>query len=203
VTTELERIDDHMAGIRLLLPGQFADKPNLDAILKAFINRVQALEDALIAMWVARWLDNAVGAQLDGLGSIVGVTRGNFNDALYKRRIRVRIRANLASGTATDVYEVFKLLLDVTDGLELRDYYPAGFVLTIDHDLSDFDPDELSAYLREARGAGIQGQGIYSTTDEAHMFRFADGTDLEDGSDSGYSDGLSPGDGGEYAGAFA
>ncbi len=55
--------------------GQFHGKPRLEAFVKALFPPYDAAEKALHAMMFARGLDTAQGAQLDGIGTIVGQTR--------------------------------------------------------------------------------------------------------------------------------
>lgn len=55
--------------------GQFQGKPRLEALVKALLKPVEGLQGALRALYEERWLDTAVGKQLDGIGEIVGIPR--------------------------------------------------------------------------------------------------------------------------------
>ena len=90
MSQELEPVDDHAEDALTLLPEQFKRKENFEAFVTAFVNVVQDTEDMLQALWQGRFLDNAIGSQLDGLGSIVGEERGSLEDDDYRVRIRVR-----------------------------------------------------------------------------------------------------------------
>lgn len=61
---------------------QFDGKPKLEALVKALLKPAQGLQGALKALYEERWLDTAVGKQLDGIGEIVGLSRV-IDEALF------------------------------------------------------------------------------------------------------------------------
>lgn len=63
------------------LLAQFADKRNLYALLETLGEEMDEIEAAFSQLGSARWIDTAQGAQLDGLGEIVGQTR-QINEAV-------------------------------------------------------------------------------------------------------------------------
>src|SRR5690606_7213019 len=89
---------------------QFRDKPRIEALLKAIAAQVQQLEDVATDLLEKRWLDSAEGAQLDGLGRILGLDRGAWDDEQYRARLRVRIRILLADGTPENIIATLALL---------------------------------------------------------------------------------------------
>lgn len=54
---------------------QFGDKPRLEALVKALLKPADGLQGALRDLYDKRWLDQAEGKQLDGIGEIVGLSR--------------------------------------------------------------------------------------------------------------------------------
>ena len=74
----------------------------LNQFVAALLSAVKTLEDAALETLLGRFLDNAVGAQLDGLGDLVGEDRLGRGDDDYRNAIRVRIFQNAASGTPAD-----------------------------------------------------------------------------------------------------
>jgi len=54
---------------------QHINKSNTENFCKAFYPPLNILDQALNEMYTERWLDTAVGEQLDGIGSIVGISR--------------------------------------------------------------------------------------------------------------------------------
>lgn len=61
---------------------QFEGKQNLEAFSKAMLAPAQGIQTALKQLRDERWLDNAVGQQLDGIGEIVGQPR-TIPDTVY------------------------------------------------------------------------------------------------------------------------
>lgn len=61
---------------------QFDDGTRLEATVKALMQPLNAHQAALLQLLNDRWLDTAVGAQLDGIGEIVGLPR-TINDVVY------------------------------------------------------------------------------------------------------------------------
>lgn len=64
--------------------GQFQGKRRLEALVKALLKPTEGLQGALRALYEDRWLDTAVGKQLDGIGEIVGLPRV-IDEAIYVR----------------------------------------------------------------------------------------------------------------------
>ncbi len=54
---------------------QHIGKSNTENFVRAFYNPLNELDNALNDLYTKRWLYTAEGAQLDGIGSIVGITR--------------------------------------------------------------------------------------------------------------------------------
>jgi hypothetical protein len=61
---------------------QHVGKENTEDFVKAFYPPLNILDNALNQLYTERWLDTAIGAQLDGIGSIVGISRRVAN-AIY------------------------------------------------------------------------------------------------------------------------
>src|SRR5690606_14255068 len=103
---------------------QFRGKPRIEALLKAIAAQVHQLEDVAKDLLEKRWLDTAAGAQLDGLGRILGLDRGAWDDEQYRARLRVRIRVLLADGTPENIITTLALLSEGTP-VQLIETYPA------------------------------------------------------------------------------
>jgi hypothetical protein len=61
---------------------QHVGRVNTERFVKAFYTPLNELDRALNDLYKLRWLETAVGAQLDGIGSIVGITR-TVDNAVY------------------------------------------------------------------------------------------------------------------------
>jgi len=177
-------------GLRRLLR-QFHGQPNIQGVLRSYLTQVQEIENVGISLISERYVDNAVGAQLDGVGSIVGEARAGRSDVDYRVAIKGRIRGNAADSRIEDILDLFKLLLPgftftLVEGSE------ANFVLNIDQVLTpvtDPSPEALAAQLRTSKGGGINASLIFSDVapfDE--RFTYASGDALEPDTDQGYAD---------------
>lgn len=61
---------------------QFVDGSNLEAIVKSLYKPLNDVQGALLQLLNDRWLDTAEGAQLDGIGDIVGMPR-TIDETVY------------------------------------------------------------------------------------------------------------------------
>lgn len=105
---------------------QYKGKPKIEGITYKLALKAQALEDVLKQVYEGRFLNNAEGAQLDGIGRIVGLPRvAGLNDAEYLLRIRIQIIQNLNNATPEEIITAAKFFLQasVTDYNEI---YPAS-----------------------------------------------------------------------------
>jgi hypothetical protein len=113
-----------------LLPGQFKDKTRILALLKAFMDEFQEVEDAMWDVFITRVLQNnlAQGDLLDKLGKIVGQPREGSSDADYSIFITARIRANRSNGLREDLLTIASLLVPSTT-IYAKDFPPAAIYI--------------------------------------------------------------------------
>ncbi len=185
-------------GLRRLLV-QFRGRPNISGVLESYLTQVQEIENVGISLISLRYVDNAEGVQLDGVGSIVGEARAGRDDTDYRVAIKGRIRGNAANSRIEDILDLFVLLLPgftftLTEGTE------ASFSLTINEALPSTaaSPGALNEQLQRAKGAGIRANLIYSELDPGLRFTFAPGDALEPSNDQGYADDSPTTIGGRY-----
>lgn len=112
---------DHDATALALLPSQFDTSTNLRALLSAIVGPstpttwgIQELENVLFQIRDNRWLDIAEGAQLDGLGELVGLPRISSDDEEYRDALRVQIATNVSMG---EPWRMLQLLDAITAGV--------------------------------------------------------------------------------------
>ena len=60
---------------------QFSDSENLKGFLEAFLEEYQEIENANLQLLNERYLSVAIGAQLDGIGEIIGLSRPYKNSS--------------------------------------------------------------------------------------------------------------------------
>lgn len=134
------------------LTGQFQDSHKLKAITAAIVSGFTEIENTLDAMKAERWVNTAIGKQLDGAGYIVGEDRKGRDDDAYRAAIRFRIFVNVSKGTRLDLIRGLKFLTQPDDS-QYMEQYPAtamlftnGVVITPDiHDvIQDISPVGIS-----------------------------------------------------------
>lgn len=189
----------HAAIARSRLTDAGRRNAGLANLVDAVAEKVQDVEDALWELYAERWLDVAVGAQLDVLGRIVGQSRNGYGDSDYRAHITARIIANRSSGTAEELLSLLRTVVPGPTTLALTDAYPAGFVLLAG--VTNFSGDLIHvvmSLLRAARQAGVRGILEYmSGTTDADTFMTDGGGGL------GFGDATTPATGGGLAGALA
>lgn len=141
---------------------QFKGKPNLEAFLRLLADQVQAIEDAAHEVPAEGLnVDVAEGAQLDGIGSIVGQARNGQSDATYRLFIKAKILVNTSGGTAEDLIEVFDVLTGLGMTIELAEFFAtdaAHFEVFLTPALPvGIDGVVVSTLALRAKGAGIRG----------------------------------------------
>lgn len=105
---------------------------NIEKLLSSIIEPAQTIEDTLQQMASERFVDTAVGEQLDIIGRIVGQGREGLADADYRRYIRAKIAANNSNGTVEDLLTVaFLVVYDVSVTYQVHNQGIAAAVLRL------------------------------------------------------------------------
>ena len=177
----------HIAEGLALLITQYRDKPNLAAILTAYLTQVQEIEDvAFDILAILGDIDSQVGEQLDLIGRIVGQDREGRTDAVYIQWIHARVLVNRSSGLVDELLQILELVASGNS----RGYtpaYPASFLIEIFGAFSG-DAQAVAAILGEARAAGVNGQFLYSVQADADTFTWATGDTEEASTTQGWGD---------------
>jgi hypothetical protein len=83
---------------------QYRGAPLVTALLTGLLSGVQPLENAIYALDAGRQIANASGAQLDGLGELVGRKRGELGDPEYLLFLYGTITQNTSDSTIPRVF---------------------------------------------------------------------------------------------------
>lgn len=168
-------IADHCERGKARLLVQFKNKPRLAAVLCAFLDQVQDIENALWQLWAQRVLQNAIGVQLDQLGARVGEPRQDRIDDVYRFFIGVRVLVNRSSGLPEQLIRIGKeFLADQADGVVVyRPNYPASVVLGIEQLATGLEFLDVAWTIAPAAAGGVRIQVGMDTAAESDTFRFA------------------------------
>lgn len=150
---------------------QFKGKPRFEDFLHNFCDQFQDLEDTLFDLYLNRALETAVGAQLDGLGQIIGLERGAMDDDDYRLRLKAQIQLNVSSGTPEELLGLCVALQPLVE-FELNEYGPASVVITA-NDVLGIDGDVISAILHSGKVGGVKL--IFEWFENLPVFTFANG----------------------------
>ena len=177
--------------------------PRFQELLLIFCEQVQEIEDVLWSIALDS-VDTAIGAQLDGFGSIVGAERQGLSDDDYRALIRATIKANDSEGTIPDLYGIVLAALDLTGpGIaDLQWFGPAGFILEI---LSPpaFDEIILHGLIVRGTAAGVRGITKVSAELAGTRLRFSDATSFPTfNAATGLDSSITPGTGGTFVAAY-
>ena len=134
------------------LTGQFEGSPKLRAIVAAIVSQLTTLETVADSLMSDRWIDTAIGAQLDGCGYIVGEQRSGRDDEAYRKAIKFRVFVNVSKGTPDNLVDGLRFLTNPTD-TQYQEAYPATTLLftngyfvdyTIQNAMQDISPAGIS-----------------------------------------------------------
>lgn len=164
------------AGLSRLVT-QFREKARIEAVVRSLLSGVQEVDEAIESLRDGRALAHAEGAQLDGIGQIVGLRRGSMGDAEYRARLQVQIRINLADGTPEDILETLALILGRTSGISMTEQSPAELTVIVQRAVSYPVGKAAADALRQIRPAGVSAW-IEWNTDPTTSFCFSEGPGL-------------------------
>ncbi len=185
----LTKTTDHVTEALAHLITQFKGKPKIASFLTSFVNQIQDFEDAAFGVLLDRWIDSAIGLQLDGVGAIVGEEREGRTDEPYRVAIKSRIQINFSSGTPEDVLLAVANFWSGT--YEMTELFPATFVVRLVEQWIDGvapAPEDFTAMLNQVNAAGVKAYFQHSAWSDDDTFRFADGDTLQADASRGFGD---------------
>lgn len=83
--------------------------------LTLFLKQLQEVEDTFFQILDAGNIDLAEGVQLDLIGYILGVTRGNLSDEKFRETLKFQVIVNTADSTYESIYNAFFALTESVD----------------------------------------------------------------------------------------
>jgi hypothetical protein len=134
---------------------QFQGKRNLQALLKSYMDQIQALENATWEVLENANLREGRGVILNAIGRVVGRPRAGLADSDYLRAIRTQIRINRSSGRARDVIQVARLSFPDDLDFTYSEDYPAGIQIEI-QGLVDFAIQVSFRDLVRTKAGGVR-----------------------------------------------
>lgn len=200
-------ITDQVAQALKRLLTQYQQQPRITALITALVQQLQELDDAGFPVNDGRQLWNgttypAVGAQLDGIGELVGIQRNGLSDAEYLIFILGTIAENFSDTTITTITNIVQIFFQPLQLLSFENF-PAEVAFQVAG--SNLDPSlfvTVADAIQASLGAGIR-LGYISTFSNTNAFKLGSALPFPilTGS-AGFGDATSPGTGGELAGVI-
>jgi hypothetical protein len=175
---------DHVATALARLPEQFKNKETIQKLVEIFIGPFVSLEAAFQQLLTERSIDTAIGVQLDVIGILVGERNRNGEiDALYRRRIKARVRTNRSSGLIEEYITITNMIVaDENAYIRLeRQNHLTLWVRVEDVAISHEVAAILIAFLKDATPGGMRVILQYDTADPSSWFRFDSGPGFDQG----------------------
>jgi len=149
--------NSHVYEARNRLLSQFR-KPRIEGFLKAFVKRVQRLEDEIWKVLGEIHLGTNNTHILDSLGTILQLDRGPRN-AEYRAALALRILVLRSKARAMDLVKIVATAASQEWGYWSA--FPAGF--TVYHYGSTAELNAIVESLRAAKAGGVDGRVWYSS----------------------------------------
>ena len=191
-----DEITDHVDKAKARLIQQYKQKPRIEGMVEAFTQEKQNLETVAKDLNEKRTLDNSIGVQLDGIGSIVGeARRSGESDTAYRVRIKARIGINISNGEPERMIETFQVLTGASFVFFSDLAYGSVALSSSVTYATQSEVDEIIAIMESVAPAGVRVDyiGIFDT-DLSDTFAFAG---ILPG--KGFSSTVAPTTGGKFA----
>ena len=191
----IAKITDHIDAAKRRLLQQYKDSPRVASLIEILFGRqVQEIEDAAHQFYGRLDIDNAQGAQLDRIGTIVGLTRIGWEDNLFRILLKAKIGKNVSHGRLEDVISVWRLLAQANE-VQVVETYPAQIDLYSDTPIDASIAAFVRDLMQDVVAAGVRVDFLAIIYSSSNAFGF-DGTDPNV---NGFGDEGDPGVGGEFA----
>jgi hypothetical protein len=184
MTDPVQRINVVAETLASLLT-QFQGLPVITEYIKSFAIQLQELENVFFKLLLLRSLDTATGAQLDGLGLIVGEPRQGRDDVNYRAAISSRILINRSSATVNQILAILVSIQDRPYILNELGYAAIEIYAGNEYLVTDPTVASVLAILKKAVSAGVSVNYIYQLTDDANVFTTASGDAVESSTTQG------------------
>lgn len=139
-------------------------------LIKAFTDELNLIENEYYNLLINRSLDTATGAQLDGIGEILGLPRNGLSDDDYRLALKGQIQINKSTATAEELIQLASQLTNATR-VQYLDLFPAKCILTI---MGGTKVGQVQPILKSIAAGGVDVY-VYKSED-AFAFGFGDTT---------------------------
>ena len=128
------------------------DPSIISRLVRVLVNQLQDVEYASYKTKTLTTLSFATGAQLDGIGEIVGEDRNGRDDAEYKEAIYFRIFANAGNGEPEVLITALRFITK-SISISYREIHPAKAILSYE---GSSIPAGLADFMQRLAPAGVK-----------------------------------------------
>lgn len=191
----LSYIDNHVDLAEARVAEQYRLSTHLLGIIDAGAEQVQEIDNALWQLATERYLHSdaeinrvtvnyeAVGAQLDVLGRLLGLTRQNMTDDDYRAALKAQVKVLHSSGTAEEIIAVF-YCVEPSSTITVTTWTIASLTCELSLPITATEALIYRKFLRRARAAGVKGILLWRQSPSAQCFKFCSAGEV-DGSGNG------------------
>ena len=194
-------ITDVFARSSALLASQFQERlpvtmqnpmglTNFQKLIYCFCTAGQDVQNVLQELLTERYLNVAVGTQLDGIGQIVGLARipgqpddTNATQTGYREDLQFKIFYNSSNATPEEIIAIAAYITDSTH-VNYIEYYPAAYEVLINGIITNgffenYAANSIPTLLKNAGPAGVAYPPIITTMGVPKPFSFSSDVLLE------------------------
>jgi hypothetical protein len=191
----IAQMTNHVAAAKARLLQQYKHSERFSSLIEIlFGQQIQEIEDAAYPFYGRLDIDGSQGVQLDGIGTIVGLARAGWDDALYRILLKAKVGKNVSRGTIEDVISVWQLLAQAGQ-IQVVETYPAQIDLYSDTPIDGAIAGFVRELMQKVVAAGVRVDFLAIVYSSTNAFGF----DPDDANVNGFSDTNDPASGGELA----
>lgn len=153
-------ISNYVTRARNLIVEQFEDSELFLKIIDTFSVQIQELENVIFDIRIKRYLSIATGAQLDGIGDIVGERRKGRNDSDYKIALNFRIFINGSYGQMNTLSTFLSQSLSPSESFTIKENYPAAIDVVIKSVQPQFLSNSIFKSVDGLAAGGVKVHGF-------------------------------------------
>ncbi len=163
-------ITDHTAQAKARQVEFFKDKPNFDALIGIFTDRLQELESVIVDFRDKRHIDGAEGIQIDKLGQIFLESRGGLGDEPYRSAVKNAYAKKAKSGEWETLIQAYSAYTGA-NRVVLTYYYPHTMILNAEvDDPSAVETTHINSGMQKIRAGGKEMDCTMSLSEGAFSF---------------------------------
>ena len=154
--------------LNLLIEQFRVDRPFINAFISSVADACQEIEDVLFDLIRFRSIEQATGVQLDEIGSIVGISRTNPNDDIYRSDIYFQIDLNRSSGEPEILISSLQRVLKAAK-VDYCENYPCKVILTANQ-FTELLPANIYAKMKALCAGGVDIDIQYNNATDVFVF---------------------------------